>query len=150
MVSEETFVFLVENAPLGSVDLIIENGVRDILLGERVKRSARRFRFVLGGLIFKSKTIEEVFSRVASSELWFYVSFKSSKLNGAFVHTCSDSHLSECIGTHYVAISFSFKAGPIETISQDRHSACRWFNVEQHIASEIVHENNKQYLRVAR
>ncbi|TOB15241.1 NUDIX domain-containing protein, partial [Vibrio parahaemolyticus] len=53
---EQTFKLVVASTPLVSIDLIIRNSKRQILLGQRTNRPAQGFWFVPGGRICKDET----------------------------------------------------------------------------------------------
>ena len=57
---------IIDATPLVSVDLIIENRLKQILLGKRVNRPAQGYWFVPGGRILKNETIKDAIKRIST------------------------------------------------------------------------------------
>jgi hypothetical protein len=58
LLGEDDFAFIVRNAPLVSIDLIIRDPEHRVLLGRRVNEPAKGHYFVPGGAIRKNETIQ--------------------------------------------------------------------------------------------
>jgi len=65
----ETFRTVVAATPLVSLDLVVQRASGEILLGERLNRSARGYWFVPGGRIRKSEHLDDAFRRLTHDEL---------------------------------------------------------------------------------
>ena len=55
LLDKDTFSTVIQNTPLISIDLIVENKKGQILLGKRVNEPALGYWFVPGGRIFKDE-----------------------------------------------------------------------------------------------
>jgi len=60
---------IIDSTPLVSVDLIIENPNKEILLGKRNNRPAQGFWFVPGGRIDKNEEIAGAIKRISTKEI---------------------------------------------------------------------------------
>ena len=67
MLDKDTFLAVVDRAPLVAVDLVFIRNSREILLGLRNNRPAQGFWFVPGGRIFKNEKIGAALIRVAAA-----------------------------------------------------------------------------------
>ena len=79
---------IIDSTPLVSVDLIIKNPNKEILLGKRVNRPAQGYWFVPGGRILKNEKILDALKRVSKTEIGYDLSNHNPKLLGAYDHIC--------------------------------------------------------------
>jgi 8-oxo-dGTP pyrophosphatase MutT (NUDIX family) len=68
VLSEEEFGRIVRCAPLVSIDIIIRDPERKVLLGLRNHEPAKGYYFVPGGRIRKGELLKEAFSRILAAE----------------------------------------------------------------------------------
>ena len=68
MITDNEFSCVVRCAPLPSIDLIIRDSDRRVLVGLRTNEPAKNCYFVPGGVIRKNETIEVAFARILNSE----------------------------------------------------------------------------------
>ena len=64
MLDLNTFKTVVENTPLISIDFIVKNSEKKILLGKRVNKPAKGFFFTLGGRVYKNEKLETAKKRI--------------------------------------------------------------------------------------
>lgn len=146
---KDKFLQLVELTPLVSIDLIIENGRDEILLGKRTNKPAQGYWFVPGGRIRKEESLREAFTRISLVELGVELDFAAATLLGAYDHIYHDNFFAEPgVSTHYVALGYKVNtpAGlSIETDSQ--HSEVEWWPISKLLNHEQVHVNTKNYFK---
>ena len=56
-----TFIEVVKNSPLVSIDLIVRNAQNEVLLGLRNNEPAKNYWFTFGGRIYKNERIAQAF-----------------------------------------------------------------------------------------
>jgi len=140
---------IINSTPLVSVDLIIENPDKEILLGKRVNRPAQGFWFVPGGRILKNETIKDAIKRVSLAEIGIDLSDHNPGLLGASEHIYDDNFLNESgINTHYVVLAFVIELETEITVTpDDQHSEMKWWTVEDLLSDKAVHPNTQAYFR---
>jgi colanic acid biosynthesis protein WcaH len=149
----EEFLAVVDKTPLVSMDLVVRDQQRRVLLGIRVNEPARGFWFVPGGRIMKGETLDEAFSRISVKELGVHSSLANARLLGAFTHQY-DTNFAGIpeIGTHYVVLAYELElelALDFDQIPQLEHSNYRWWTSSEATSSEDVHPNNLPYFLLA-
>ena len=153
MISDKQFLHIIDNTPLVSIDLIIEDIQGNVLLGKRTNRPAQGYWFVPGGRIRKNETIADAITRIASTELGIDLSINDVQLIGSYDHIYDDNYLGEDgVNTHYVVLAYSLKLpGVIEVstdrIEDDQHSEMRYWAKEALLEADDVHPNTKAYFR---
>ena len=151
MISDKQFLHIIDNTPLVSIDLIIEDIQGKVLLGKRTNRPAQGYWFVPGGRIRKNETIADAITRISSTELGIGLSIKDVQLFGSYDHIYEDNYLGEDgINTHYVVLAYSLKLpGVIEVnvdkIEGDQHSEIRYWAKDALLEADDVHPNTKAY-----
>jgi colanic acid biosynthesis protein WcaH len=145
----EEFLAVVDKTPLVSIDLVVRDQQRRVLLGIRVNEPARGFWFVPGGRIMKGETLDEAFSRISIKELGVHSSLANARLLGAFTHQY-DTNFAGIpeIGTHYVVLAYELElelALDFDQIPQLEHSNYRWWTSSEAARSKDVHPNNLPY-----
>src|SRR5215475_10588347 len=76
---DEAFAEVVRSAPLVSIDLIVRDPDRKVLLGIRNNEPAKNFYFVPGGRIRKDETLEAAFARIVAAETGFDATFDEAR-----------------------------------------------------------------------
>lgn len=133
------------NAPLISVDFIIQNPHGKFLLGKRINRPAKGFYFVPGGRVFKNEKLSDAITRIADTELGLKkVDPDFSSFKGVYEHFYEDSFLDKSMSTHYVVLAFSFELESFEYVS-DQHCEFQWLSPSEILKSSKVHEYTKNY-----
>lgn len=141
------FLEIINNTPLVSVDLIIENNKGEVLLGKRVNRPAKGFWFVPGGRIRKNETIANAMKRISLAEVGFIITKEEADLLGTYDHIYKDNYMGiDGINTHYVVLAFQFICRGDQLIQSDeQHSEMKWWTREQLLMDKEVHPNTKAY-----
>ncbi|GGD69152.1 GDP-mannose mannosyl hydrolase [Caballeronia grimmiae] len=150
MLSEADFMTVVRLAPLVSIDLIVTDGNRRVLVGRRRNRPAQGTWFVPGGRIAKDESLDAAFRRIVRSELGVAsVERSSARFYGVFEHRyCDNFSGSEGFGTHYVVLAYALPlSGNVAIGRFDQHSEYQWLHADDLLAAHDVHENTKAYFR---
>lgn len=152
MLDQQTFITVVEAAPLVSLDILMIRGGCEVLLGLRNNRPAQGFWFVPGGRILKNETINQAFLRIAKKELGLEVLGKNSQLNvsfyGSYEHFYDDCFAGDVgVSTHYVVLAHKVDV-PENTplpASDEQHIAFKWWSIQEALQSKEVHQYTKNY-----
>lgn len=148
ILSESLFSTVIENTPLVSIDLIVENPSGQILLGQRLNKPAKSFWFVPGGRILKSETMECAFSRLTLNELNKIIPIENACLQGAYEHFYQDSFVDDNISTHYVVLAYKIKENiDINILPDEQHRHYKWFDKNELLSSDAVHFYTKNYFQ---
>jgi colanic acid biosynthesis protein WcaH len=150
MLSEADFLDVVRLTPLVSIDLIVTDGNRRVLVGQRRNRPAQGTWFVPGGRIKKDESIDVAFTRIVNDELGVAsVERSSSRLYGVFEHRYSDNFAgAPGITTHYIVIAYAMNlTGTVPIGRFDQHSNYAWLLPDELLGREDVHDNTKAYFR---
>jgi 8-oxo-dGTP pyrophosphatase MutT (NUDIX family) len=99
VLNEEEFGRIVRCAPLVSIDLIIRDPERKVLLGLRNHEPAKGYYFVPGGRIRKGELLEEAFSRILAAETGCRADFESARSirSTAFANGWMRSISNQCV-----------------------------------------------------
>lgn len=149
--SKAAFIQVVRNAPLVSVDLILQNEFGWIGLGLRRNEPARGKFYFLGGRIYKGERIEQTCGRVLQSEAGIkrpQLAMTICGVNNWFFNTNFAGVRG--VSTHYVALAIMVKVNGDEITTkavQSQHLEFRWFAVDQLLVSGEVHEDVKHVIR---
>lgn len=150
LLSEADFMTVVRLTPLVSIDLIVTDGNRRVLVGRRRNRPAQGTWFVPGGRIAKDESLDAAFRRIVHNELGVAsVERSSSRFFGVFEH-CYDDNFSgtQGFGTHYIVLAYAMSlSGAVPIGRFDQHSEYQWLHLEDLLAQNDVHENTKAYFR---
>jgi colanic acid biosynthesis protein WcaH len=144
---EETFLNIVQNAPLVSIDLIVRNPEGEILLGWRKNEPAKNTFFVPGGRILKNETISSAFGRITESELGYCEDISNSHFVGVFEHIYATNFSEQQgVGTHYVVLAYEL---PLRMSSSSlpptQHDRYEWMSPEALLQKPEVHPLVKNY-----
>lgn len=147
MIDKNQFLEIINATPLVSIDIILEDQQRRILLGKRNNRPAQNYWFVPGGRIMKNETISDAFNRISLAETGNALSLFNAKLLGAYDHIYDDNvFATENINTHYVVLAYLVKLQDDIKIKHDKqHSDINWWSKKQLLNSADVHQNTKAY-----
>jgi len=151
MIPDKQFLQIIDNTPLVSIDLVIEDSQGKVLLGKRTNRPAQGYWFVPGGRIRKNETIAEAITRISSTEFGIDLSINDVQLFGAYDHIYDDNYLGEDgVNTHYVVLAYRLKEPPLIEVSMDiirdnQHSEVRYWSREALLKADEVHPNTKAY-----
>jgi colanic acid biosynthesis protein WcaH len=145
------FLNIIDATPLVSVDLVIENKNREVLLGKRVNRPAKGYWFVPGGRIRKNEKVRQAIKRVSRAEIGLNLSTHRSELLGAYDHIYEDNYYdADGVNTHYVVLAFLFRLeNDINIVSDTQHSEMKWWPVNDLLDDDTVHPNTKVYFNGA-
>ena len=144
------FLDVVRLTPLVSIDLIVTDGNRRVLLGQRRNRPAQDSWFVPGGRVKKNETLDTAFTRVVRDELGIAsVQRSASRLFGVFEHFYHDNFAGiEGVATHYVVLAYSLTlSGSVPIGCFDQHSGYAWLMPTEVLNRDDVHPNTKAYFR---
>lgn len=149
MIEESKFLEIISNTPLVSIDLIIENSKRHILLGKRVNRPAKGYWFVPGGRIQKNEKISDAIRRISRVELGVEIAISEAELYGTYDHIYEDNCFGrEGINTHYVVLAYRARLNDGQRITPDcQHASIEWWEQDALLSSDDVHENTKRYFQ---
>src|ERR1700731_1256733 len=108
ILSDLDFLDVVRMTPLVSIDLIVTDGHRRVLVGQRRNRPARNAWFVPGGRIRKDETLDEAFTRIVNDELGITsVERSAARFYGVYEHRYADNFAGEPgISTHYIVLAY--------------------------------------------
>lgn len=152
MLDHITFLNVIANAPLVSIDLLLFRG-DEVLLGLRNNRPAKGFWFVPGGRILKNETIHQAILRIAEKELGLSNLIKDGQLKvtflGTYEHFYNDCFAGDNgVSTHYVVIAHKIEINDtiVTPIADNQHSELKWWKLDQALKSKVVHQYTKNYL----
>lgn len=117
---------IVENAPIVSVDLVVEHD-DGVLLGKRENEPAKGEWFVPGGTVLKNETRTAAVHRVAEKELGQAVTI--DECLGTYEHFYDTSDIEDINSKHYLATAYRchFKGDSGDFCADDQHSAIEVF-----------------------
>lgn len=142
------FEQVIRFAPLVSIDLIITDRDDKVLLGERLNRPAKGYKFVPGGHIRKNEKLNEALNRISMDEIGCEV--LSPGLLGIYDHIYDDNYFNDIeFNTHYVVLAIHARMPNQEPEEADQsskqHSEYCWLSVNDLLADSTVHQNVKNY-----
>ena len=145
------FLYVVQCAPLVSIDLVVRNGSGQVLVGLRKNEPCQGLWFVPGGCIRKNETIRAAFSRIAQDELGKGITQEQARFLGVYEHFYPQNFAQEPgFGTHYVVLAHEvLLKGDPEINPDPQHDQYRWLSPDALLADPGVHENTKAYFRPA-
>ena len=144
---DDVFKTVVANTPLVSVDLIVRDGSR-VLLGRRVNKPAQGYWFTLGGRVLKNERISSAIRRIAKTELGIEPA-SAPKFIGVFEHLYDDG-IFDRVSTHYLNLGYEVEVSDLKALPLDQHSEYRWFEPEELMQSNDVHDYVKDYFSEAK
>ena len=149
--TNEIFEIVLENTPLVSVDIILENEKNQFLLGRRRNQPAKGFWFVPGGRIRKGELIIDALKRVALEEVGLEIKDHNYNFLGAFDHIYENSIFSTKTrpsSTHYVALGFHYqiRAEEVSQVENPQHSELSWMSLKTASSIEGLHKLSHDYI----
>ena len=138
----DLFKTIIDHTPLVSVDLIVKKDGK-VLLGKRTNKPAQGFWFTLGGRVLKNEGIESAIKRIGQTELGIDIE-SEPKFIGVFEHFYDDS-IFDNVSTHYLNLGYEVEVLGLEDLPQDQHDDYRWFELEELIQDNRVHNYVKDY-----
>ena len=146
---DKNILEIIKATPLVSIDLVIKNPSKKVLLGKRTNRPAMGYWFVPGGRIIKNETINQALKRISKVEVGLDLSTETLSLLGAYDHIYEDNFLNVTgINTHYVALAFAVNLKQaIEVKPDEQHIALKWWGIDKLLEDPAVHLNTKAYFR---
>ncbi|MGR5177880.1 GDP-mannose mannosyl hydrolase [Vibrio mediterranei] len=146
MLELETFKTIVASTPLISIDLIVENKAGKVLLGYRNNRPAQGYWFVPGGRILKDERFKDAFSRLTEVELGKRLVLSQAQFLGPYEHLYPDNFSGDTFTTHYVVLGYKVRWDrDLADLPSEQHCDYRWWDVNELIHSDDVHDNTKAY-----
>lgn len=145
---QNTFETVIESTPLVSIDLVVLNEQKEVLLGQRLNRPAAGFWFVPGGRILKNESLANAFERLTGNELGIELELSIAELIGPYDHFYDDCVFNDSIETHYVAIAYvlSLTKQQLNALPlNEQHTAYKWFSFDKLLKSPAVHKHTKWY-----
>lgn len=147
------FLNVVRDAPLVSIDLLLENPQGEVLLGLRNNAPAAGFWFVPGGRVLKGETLDAAFERLTESELGVRLTRRSARPAGVYEHFYTDNAGQlPGFGTHYVVLAYHLSTAtlpPLALPHGEQHSRWRWQDSAQAAIDPSVHPHSQAYFRAA-
>lgn len=145
MLDKETFLSVVKNTPLVSIDLIVRSEDDEILMGERVNQPAAGYWFVPGGIVLKGERLNEAFQRITKTELGKTYHIDNGRLLGVFTHLYDTNFAREPdVTTHYVVLAYELQCClELSTLPGDQHRNYRWMSEGDD--AQKIHENSMVY-----
>lgn len=145
--NDTTFLEVVRNTPLVSIDLIVRDGQRRILVGMRRNEPAKGTWFVPGGSIRKEETLSQALARISEGELGVSLTPDDVRFAGVYEHFY-DTNFAEVDGvsTHYVVLAYVVqRTFGTDDLPAGQHSDWGWLS---HPAMPDVHPNTLAYLEL--
>jgi GDP-mannose mannosyl hydrolase len=143
----DEFALVVRNAPLVSIDVIIRDPGRSVLVGLRTNEPAKGKWFVPGGVIRKYERLADAFARIVKDEIGINASIIDAKFIGVYEHLYDNNVFGqEGFGTHYIVLAhvLNLDRRP-DIVSDEQHSGFRWMTPTELISSPDVHQNTRAY-----
>ena len=148
MLDLNTFKTVIENTPLISIDFIVKNNEKKILLGKRVNKPASDFLFTLGGRVYKNEKLETAKKRILKDEIGLDLETLNPRFIGVFEHFYEDSFVDENISTHYVNLAYEINVSHIQELPKVQHTDYIWLNLDELLNSNEVHNYVKDYFKI--
>ncbi|GAB56986.1 GDP-mannose mannosyl hydrolase wbdQ/wbhG [Glaciecola punicea ACAM 611] len=144
--SRQGFTFLIENAPLVSIDICIVYAGK-ILLGKRANAPARNYYFTPGGRIYKNEAWQNAIERITAVELGLDLKANQFKLMGVWDHFYEDSVFNEKKSTHYVNLPHFVELNEEpHFMADEQHESLSWFNLHDCEHNSLIHPYTQNYI----
>jgi colanic acid biosynthesis protein WcaH len=144
---KNTFSTVIKSTPLISIDLVVIGVDGRALLGRRLNKPAQGAWFVPGGRVLKDESLALAFKRLTKEELGFEFTIEQANLLGPFDHFYQDNVFGEQFSTHYIALGYRLKLDAVlNNLPLDmQHDSYQWFEIENLLKDERVHQHTKWY-----
>ena len=146
MLDAQTFMAVIKNTPLVSIDLCLIYNCQ-ILLCKRRNEPLKGTWFTPGGRIHKNETWQDALLRIAEVELGLSdIVVKDFALMGVWDHFYNNSAIDQNTSTHYVNLPHyaEFKSKPQITLD-DQHGEFKWFDLSIVSNDETYHPYMRNY-----
>ena len=143
---KDIFSGVMQNTPLISIDLIVKNDKNQVLLGKRVNEPALGFWFVPGGRVFKDESLDDAFERTVKEELHLNLQRTDAVFDKTYEHFYDNNVFNDNFSTHYIVLAHKITIDKLP-IANKQHSQYRWFEVNELLEHEDVHNYTKDYFR---
>lgn len=143
----QAFLGVVAQTPLVSIDLLVVDRSRRLLLGRRRNEPACGFWFVPGGRICKGETFAAAFARISAAELGQEMELGAAAAAGVFEHFYHENFARvPGITTHYVVLAWRLSVDERRlSLPEEQHSAYRWVTADELAADETIHRYTRDY-----
>lgn len=147
MLDRDSFLSVVRDAPLVSIDLLLVGADRRILVGQRINEPARHCWFVPGGRIHKDETLAQAFERISKAELGLTLRRDQAQFIAPFEHFYhSNFAAAPGIRTHYIVLAHRIELGQHTLhLPADQHSGYRWVDRDELASAEDIHPYSRAY-----
>ena|SRR5579863_1735321 len=145
----EQFKNVVRDTVLVSLDLLLINERKEVLVGRRRHGPARNYIFVPGGRVMKGETLAAALRRVVKQETGLTVSPSEVVLQGIYDHVYSDSCFEDpAISTQYVVIACRCPVSSGVSITPDQqHESLHFMSITELLKNPQVHSYTKSYFQ---
>lgn len=150
-VEPKVFAEVVRLTPLVSIDLILRDPQRRVLVGLRTNEPAKDTYFVPGGIILKNESLDEAFGRVLEKETGIVAKRSDARFLGVYEHMYDTNFYSGGeFGTHYLVLVHELEQqNPVNVRRDDQHRGFEWMSEAALLLHPDVHEITKNYFKKA-
>ncbi|AOK52009.1 GDP-mannose mannosyl hydrolase [Burkholderia stagnalis] len=149
MLDHASFIQVIGNSPLISIDLIVPDDRGRFLLGRRTNQPAKGYWFVPGGRIRKNERLNDAYRRLGEAELGLTdLDLAGAAFQGVFEHFYDNNFAGVAgLSTHYVVLAYTLPSTPIDltALPPDQHTDYRWATPTELLEDKTVHEYTKAY-----
>jgi colanic acid biosynthesis protein WcaH len=138
---------VVRDSVLVSLDLLVINDRKQVLVGLRKNAPAKGWLFVPGGRVHKGECLQDALQRVSKTETGIDLNKEDATLYGIYEHIYPENAFDEPdIGTHYVVIAclfhlHSFIPAPLD----DQHEEFHLMSIPELLVHPRVHNYTRNY-----
>ena len=144
--SKDIFSTVIENAPLISIDLVVKNKDKKVLLGKRLNKPAFGSWFVPGGRVFKDEKVEDAFKRITENEIGICMDISNASFKGIYQHFYNDNVFDDDFSTHYIVMGFEINIEQ-DPVLNNQHENYKWFSEDELMLDENVYTYVKDYFK---
>ena len=144
---DQEFLQLIKLSPLFSIDLVVVNEERELLVGKRINAPAKGWWFVPGGRVYKNEPLQEAFARIANLEIGQKIEMGDCTLLGFFDHFYDDCALNNDVSTHYINTPYLVQVSkPTIDAPNIQHESYRWVSLDKIETDSTIHNYSKVFL----
>lgn len=144
LIPKEEYLNIIKNTQINSVDMIIFNNEGEVLLGKRNNEPAKNSWFVPGGKIKKFETLQEATKRKSKEELGIELNYE--KELGVYYHNYLNNFVNDNFGTNFIVFAVTMTIHKTINLQEDdQHNELRWWNINDLLKSNEVHNYTKNY-----
>ena len=140
---KNTYLTVIKNTQLISIDLIIKNKDNKYLLGLRNNKPAKDYWFVPGGRICKLEDFTDAIKRISLNEIG--IKLNNGKSLGVYRHLYKDNFDNDDFETEYIVFPYSFTVNNIKIKTDNQHSIVKWYSKKEILDDPFIHINVKKY-----